>query len=65
MTVGLMVSVLVVAPEIEPPLDSGVPFLRHLYVRVGWPVAVTLKTADAPEQRVRLPGAVTVIGMRS
>src|SRR5262245_31966745 len=48
-----------------PPLLRLTPFLRHRYVSVGWPAAVTEKDAESPEQIVRFDGAVTVIGMRS
>src|SRR5262249_62102112 len=51
--------------ETAPPWLRLTPFLRHWYVNVGCPVAVTENDAESPEQIVRFDGAVTVIGMRS
>ena len=48
-----------------PPLERFPWFLRHWYVSVGWPVAVTVKEACAPAQTITFVGSVTVIGIRS
>ncbi len=64
-TVGLIVRVSVVTPEIAPPLLRLAPSFRHRYVSVGCPSAVTANVAELPEQTSRGTGAETEIGIRS